>query len=277
METARAEATSLSGQGRGATNELTLLGRSGGAIMNSTVQLTQRDMPRRLLQLSVVLFCLAVAAPARGQCDMGNAYSYTDTWATEYIDPPNQYKHWTNPPGSPTAWGKGVVENDYNTCSHSYYTVVTMTGPRGGYSEGIDMASLPVDVYVDGEYLTNSQLFYYCEYAARDFYAGMSSNLLESSGINEIWLGKTEERIVFINAFKEIRWCYYRACLDTDQNPANNCFFVDFHEEWDIQFQCPPGVRAQYARFTIPFLGFSFCYVFSHNHLVFDPCPFGKL
>ena len=206
--------------------------------MTRFICLTQNGMATRLFQASVILFCITAATPIYGQCDMGNAYSYTDTWATEYTDPPNQYKHWATPSGSPTAWGKGVVENDYNTCSHTYYTVVTMIGPRDGYSQGINTTMLPVDVYKDGQYVTNSDLYYYCEYAAREFYAGSSSNFLESSGISEVWLGKTQERTIFLNAFKEIRWCYYRACFDSDQNPSNNCFYPDWHEEWDIQVPC---------------------------------------
>lgn len=229
--------------------------------------------------VSITLLCFFSAVTGYSQCDMGNAYSYTDMWVVggEDADPDgNGIVEIDDSNPLPPAYvvGQGIVENSYNSCGHEYYTNVTVTGPDGNEAYGQGSATL--EIFIDGDFFTESDLIYYCPFAGRDFEGGTSYNTLDAT-TNEIYYGYKGEQLV--GGFKV---CKYRACVETDTNPVNGCYFVEkeIHIRPPESRVCPPGTYSKFIKARLaPFFPWSplVCKVFIHNELTFNPCPFGTL
>jgi len=208
---------------------------------------------------------------------MGSAYSYTDTWSqggAADSDGDGTYDHNHVNPNTPYAVGQGTVENDYNSCGHEYYTVVTMTGPDSSTVSGGGSASL--EITIDGQYFAESQLFYYCPIAGREFSSGFTDSFLDVSNINDVYYGYVRE---FNNPpITQMKWCVYRACANSDQNPPNGCFDRDYWDLRHITDICGMGLRSTFARVRIPIIGTYTCIQLSHDDFTFNPCiPGGVL
>ena len=227
------------------------------------------------ISAAIAFLCFFAVATSYGQgCDMGNAYSYTDTWSQggeADSDGDGIYDHNHINPNRPYAVGQGVVENDYNTCGHEYYTETTMTGPDGSTASGEGSASL--EIIIDGQYFTESQLFYYCPIAGRSFESGFSSNFLDVTAINDVYYGY--QRTYPNPPFFLTKWCIYRACADSDTHPANGCFDPDYWDLRDAGDTCAGGIRSTFAKVRVPFFGIYKCIEISHADLPGNPCGIG--
>lgn len=242
-------------------------------------QFRSRFTPRTLVVFSTAVFLYLLLSPsARAQCDMGNAYSYTDTWASARpldLDGDGEiadYDH--TAPNFVAAVGVGVAENTYNSCGHEYYTVVTMTGPNSGYSEGINSTSLDISLFLDGDYITDSTLYYYCPIAGRDFAGAVSSAVMSVDTFNEIWYGYTREMIVG-PAGNPIRACFNRACIETDENPPNGCYKPNWIHYLNTSQTCPRGTLVAWSRPSVLGIPLPCLPIYERDINSFSPCPFG--
>jgi hypothetical protein len=195
---------------------------------------------------------------------MGNAYSLTDMWVQEG----ESYNH-ASGITEPIIIANGVVENDYNTCGHEHSTRTVMTLPDNTTVEGAQ-----TDIIIDGTYFAATQLKYYCPIVGRELDAGESFNELELYGdTNDVYFGYTSS--TYYNIL--LKYCYYRACYGSNENPSNNCFHLTFTDIVNASSPCPGGIRATYQRYRIPYIGGSYCVRLDHTDFPTTPCQFGTL
>lgn len=222
----------------------------------------------RLLFATFIMLFIANTYSVFG-CDMGSAYSVTEMWVEQ--ENLHGYNH-ASSPAEPIIVANGVVENDYNTCGHEYSAVTTMTLPNGGTVVGAE-----TEIIIDGTYFASTDLKYYCPIIAREIDVEDSSNQFELYGpVNTIYY-KYQYREGWLPGLNK---CWYKACIDTDQNPPNNCWGPSYIWAWDVvntSAPCPQSVQNSYQRYRYPLLGISHCVRIDHRDLPFDVCPYGTL
>lgn len=235
--------------------------------MNSKNQ-KQLKIFHYLFFITIMIFVSVNFSFAQG-CDMGNAYSLTEMWVQE--EDLHTYNHQAIL-SEPLIVANGVVESDYNTCGHEYSTTTTMTLPDNSTVEGAQ-----TNIIIDGTYFSRTQLTYYCPTAGREFEGEESFNELEFyGGVNDIYYGYTSSS--YYNLY--LKFCYFRACYGTDQNPSNGCFgpsYIPFTDIVNASSLCHGGVRNSYQRYRIPIIGGSFCSRIGHYDFPQSPCLFGTL
>ena len=238
------------------------------------------------LRLFIGMFflgCLATTS-AFGQ----SAWTYSDSWANAPTDAAEiDFTH-TGEASEIYIVGAGVAEINPNSQLHEANIQVEIRSPQGRTeygdgtwyqgSSGTSITVVVPLVFIGddvGNYLTTTGFLEVCPYSPGILYSGSSLNIVQD-GYNTIYYAYNRQEI-YDRTYKT---CYFRACIETDQNPANGCWDSTYEVFRDIIPQveaCSLGIQATYSRYRIPLIGYSFCARFGHSDLTFNPCPHGTL
>ncbi len=241
------------------------------------------------LRLFIGMFFLGclTATSAFGQ----SAWTYSDTWADAPTDSAETGFNHIDEDIGVSIVGAGVAEINPNSQTHEANIRVELRSPQGQveygdgtWYQGSSGTSITVVVSLIftwqpaevGSYTTTTGFEEVCPYLPGTLYSGSSLNLVQN-GYNTIYYKYNREEI-YNSTHKT---CYFRACIDTDQNPANGCWdstYVEFRDRIPQAEACGIGVRIEYSRYRIPLIGYSFCARFGHYHInTFEVCPYGTL